>query len=262
MTPASPLRHAMRRPIARRPVLYGAVARLTGNTQFVRSRTDLVIDGFPRSANSTTEAAFHVAEGADHGYRLAHHTHAPAQFLQAVRFGCPAVLLLREPDAAILSWKEAHGTGMTFATLYEDWLAFHRPLTGIGAHVVVAPFTLVIRDYGAVAAAVNAKFGTRFRCPAPSPAFAEAVARKRDRISYARTGHAPRYSSDRDTAFHARRMAERARLRDAQAAPELATLRAAARALHGELRAAAMPDPDAAAPRGLPCPRQERMTNA
>ena len=88
------------------PSLYLNVMRLRwrgspASQRLIFSETDVVIEGFPRSANSFALAAFRsVNQG---GLRIATHVHSPAQVLYAVENDIPAMVLIREPDEAILS---------------------------------------------------------------------------------------------------------------------------------------------------------------
>ncbi len=80
-----------------RLVLYRLVVNLRnggGGRRFVRRDSDVVIDGFERSANTFAYFAFMAANPTAH--RVGHHTHSPAQFYWAARWGVPALLLLRE----------------------------------------------------------------------------------------------------------------------------------------------------------------------
>src|SRR2546421_9409717 len=63
--------------------------------------TELVIEGFPRTANTFTVFAFQMAQAAP--VRVAHHLHAPAQVIFAARRGIPVLVLVRPPEDAVLS---------------------------------------------------------------------------------------------------------------------------------------------------------------
>ncbi len=224
----------LRRYVAAHPALYRVAAAVRGHGQLVRSGDDIVIDGFPRSANSTAEAAFRLAQGG-RPLRLAHHCHAPAQFLLAARLNVPAILLLRAPDGAVLSAAEAHGPGTSLKRLYRDYIAFHRPLVGREADFVIAPFEEVTRDFGAAVLRLNDRFGCRFAPPEAGEEFALRVAALRDQLSEARTGQVPRYSRNRHATFQAARAERRIALAAAQRHPGLARLRDKATRLHAAL---------------------------
>lgn len=144
---------------------------------------EVLIDGYPRSANTFACDAFTVAQGHSikdrslNGYpiKLANHMHAPAQFVLAKKYVIPAMLVLREPVAAALSWrvfthgKDAanvwlrHNQGKYPAyTALRDYIRFHEPLLAIRDHFVVAPFEEVTKDFGKSIERLNEKFGTKF----------------------------------------------------------------------------------------------------
>lgn len=92
--------------------------------RFVTPKCDLVIDGFPRSANTwiyyNVQIAFPEA-------RIAHHVHSWQQFLLARFYGIPSFLILREPDACVQSLVTKQGGAMTLH--YLDYLM----TAGLGA---------------------------------------------------------------------------------------------------------------------------------
>jgi hypothetical protein len=144
---------------------------------------DILIDGYPRSANTFACDAFAVAQGYEiaeasiKGYpiKMGNHMHAPAQFLLARRYRVPAMLVLREPVAAALSWvvytheKDAAGAWMhghegreAARTALRNYIRFHKPLTGIQEAFAIAPFEEITTDFGKSIARLNDKFGTDF----------------------------------------------------------------------------------------------------
>src|SRR2546427_7470725 len=69
------------------------VARLRHHGVLAGPGTDILIEGFPRSANSFSVAAFRLAQGPP--VEVAHHTHAPANAIAAFRRHIPALILIR-----------------------------------------------------------------------------------------------------------------------------------------------------------------------
>jgi hypothetical protein len=121
--------------------------------------TEVVIEGFPRSANSFAVTAFRQAQGRD--VQIAHHLHQPAQVLAAVDHDVPSIVLVREPREAILSYLiwQPH---LQAKHAVHAYVGFHRPLLGHEDGYVVADFGQVTNDYGAVISRVNQRFGTAF----------------------------------------------------------------------------------------------------
>ena len=104
VSPYRRARHRLRTYVSEHPRGYLAFARYkyTGhNVEVIGRDTEMVIDGFTRSATTFAVYAFQLSQ--DRPIRLAHHLHAPAQLIEAARRGTPTLLLIREPQGAILS---------------------------------------------------------------------------------------------------------------------------------------------------------------
>ena len=99
------LYRTVRRHLSTSTRFYPLLATALGNSRLVSAQTDLVIDGFPRSANSYTEAAFEVSQQ-NLGLNIVSHSHAAAQILESTRREIPTVLLIRNPDDAVASFLE------------------------------------------------------------------------------------------------------------------------------------------------------------
>jgi len=145
--------------VARSPTLALPVARLRGHGEPFDPAVDIVIEGFPRSANSFAVHAFRVAQ--DRPVRIAHHLHAPAQVIAAVRARVAAIVLVREPEDAVLEFVIAKGY-ISVRQALRGYLRFYTALLPYRDRVVIGPFREVTSDFGAVIAKVNEMFGTRF----------------------------------------------------------------------------------------------------
>lgn len=80
--------------------LYSKVAPIPGHP--VTRSTEIVIEGFPRSANTFATVAFQNAQ--DRLVRIGHHVQAAAQVNLAEKWRIPIIVLIREPDVALLSY--------------------------------------------------------------------------------------------------------------------------------------------------------------
>ncbi len=122
--------------------------------------TEIVIEGFARSANSFAVNAFCLAQGRP--VHVAHHLHAPAQVMAAGRAGVPAIVLVRDPEAAICSFLlwQPH---LRVREAVNAYLRFYRPLEAIEHVYVAATFEQVTGDFGEVIDRVNARFGSSFQ---------------------------------------------------------------------------------------------------
>jgi hypothetical protein len=122
--------------------------------------TELLIEAFPRSGNTYAEAAFRFANGDD--VRLSHHLHTVRSVQLAVKYGTPALLLIREPRGILGSYLQFNprydGT-----EILEGYVVYHEALLPQIEHVVVSDFPETTGDFGAVTRRVNARFGTSFQ---------------------------------------------------------------------------------------------------
>lgn len=161
-----------------RPWLYYGLRQVTGNLNewCVAPDTELVIEGYPRSANSTT--AFGFLDRQPGPVKLAHHKHHVAQLLRAVEWGLPAVMLIRAPQQAVLSFlaldeeiqhrETIRPPGkIGFAKALQAWLVFYRAALPYTQGMVIAPFEEVTADISIMIRAVNARFGTAFAAGPP-----------------------------------------------------------------------------------------------
>ncbi|WP_436638024.1 hypothetical protein [Microbaculum sp. FT89] len=188
------LRHRAVLAASARPRLYFGLRRLTGTHDrlCVGRDTDIVIEGFPRSANSTTVTHFRLRQSRP--VAIAHHKHHAAQLIRAADWGIPAVALVRPPRDAVVSLlamleearqrraageadpaggAQREGAGIAGGVLIENgpdfegalrwWTGFYRPLLPLRGAMVVVPFEQATGDIADVIEAVNARFGTDFQ---------------------------------------------------------------------------------------------------
>jgi hypothetical protein len=146
--------------VARYPPIALPVARLRrGHGEVVSRQTEIVIEGFPRTGSSFAVAAFRRAQGRP--VKVAHHVHAPAQVMAAVRWGIPALVLIREPEDSVLSLviRSPEITLPQALTAYER---FYRPLLPARDRFVTASFDDVVADFGGVIDRINERYETEF----------------------------------------------------------------------------------------------------
>lgn len=121
---------------------------------------ELVIEGYPRSGNSFSEAAFLVAQGRP--VELGHHTHAAAHVVAATRAGIPCLVVIREPVDAARSLVQMDPMVFDPAFALWEYCMFYRAVARVRSEVVVATFDTITEDFGAVIAALNSRFRTSF----------------------------------------------------------------------------------------------------
>jgi len=163
------LRHHVRRPLARTPYAWDAAMMLRPDKRstLVRSDTALVIDGFLRSGNTFSVAAFVIANG--DALHVGRHLHGGAHILRAARLGVPAVVLIRRPGDAVASYL-IRRPSLTPKDALVEYLDFYRTCWRARDHFVVGLFDNVIADFGSVVRAVNQRFDTTFRLYEPTAA--------------------------------------------------------------------------------------------
>ena len=125
----------------------------------VDRRTQIVIEGFPRSGNTFAVVAFQQAQR--ESVRVAHHLHMPAQVIRAAKWGIPTLLLARKPTDAALSWVTRE-PGVPIRQSLKHYVSFYEKAAEYRDALVLGFFEEVTRDYGAVLERVNVKFGTGF----------------------------------------------------------------------------------------------------
>ena len=122
--------------------------------------TDAVIEGFPRSANTFAATAFELAQ--TRRVRVARHLHVPSQIIAGARLGIPTIVLVRDPEEAVLSlslWTPH----LTLEEGLRDYIRFYRRILPYRDRFVVATFQEVSNDFGEVIRRLNERFGSSFQ---------------------------------------------------------------------------------------------------
>lgn len=144
----------------RYPALFFSLYRFKRGyrNRIVSPDTQLVIEGFPRSANSFARIAFRVAQ--KEKVSVAHGLHVPAQVIRAARWEIPTLVLIRKPKDAILSFVLRDPISVDQALKY--YLSFYETVEKYRDAYVLGLFEEVTEDFGEVIRRVNDKFGTAF----------------------------------------------------------------------------------------------------
>ncbi|MCU0527257.1 MAG: hypothetical protein MUF72_20820 [Elainella sp. Prado103] len=123
--------------------------------------SEIVIEGFPRTANTFTHIAFKIAQ--PRPVKIAHHTHAAAQVIAGARKGLPTIVLIRAPEEAVISYLIGEfDREITMRQVLHDYIAFYKPILPYQDRFVLAPFEEITQDYGQIIRRVNEKFGANF----------------------------------------------------------------------------------------------------
>ena len=158
---AQALRSRLRRRLAGCPALYLPLRRWRAPGTILADDTDLVIEGFPRSANTWAEAVVrHMAPD----LRLAHHSHAAAHVLEACRRKIPCLVVFRAPDDAVRSLAAMFPGRILPREAYADYAAFYTAiLKRCGPTMLLAPFEQVTGDPDFLLQRLRERFDLRFR---------------------------------------------------------------------------------------------------
>lgn len=169
------IRYSIVTHVSTRPRLYYGVRAVLGRYDHlcVNLNTELVVEGFPRSANSTTVHVFIAAQSRQ--VRIAHHKHHAAQLLRAVKLNIPAVMLVRPPRAATLSFlalmedvrqrrgqEPPSGRLLGYEDVFRSYIAFYRATIPILDRLVIAPFEEVTTSINPMIRRLNTRFGTTY----------------------------------------------------------------------------------------------------
>lgn len=159
------LRHRIFLLLAEHPTVYLPLTRLLIRLnvlqgQTVGRHTELVIEGFPRSGNTFAVAAFIYAQSRP--VLIAHHRHAPAQVIRAVRNGVPTLVLIRRPADAVMSRAIRRSLSISIKQSLEDYIRFYSRIKPYRCGYVVGVFDDVTSDFGTMIERINGRFGTSF----------------------------------------------------------------------------------------------------
>jgi hypothetical protein len=154
------IRHALRRRFSTHPALYLPLMRRRHPGAVLDRDTQLVIDGFTRSAGTFAVVAFQLAQN-DH-VRVAHHLHAAAHLKAAAQRGVPAIVPIRRPEDTVLS-AIIREPFVPMKQFLKSYTAFYASILPYRDYQVVATFEQVTTDFGQVIERLNTRFGTTFR---------------------------------------------------------------------------------------------------
>jgi hypothetical protein len=122
----------------------------------VRPDTDIVIEAFPRSANTFLVHALEIiAEGR---LNIAHHLHDPVQITRGVAAGIPVIVIIRTPEDAVSSWM-LKSPWMDPALALRIYNAFYKCALAHGDAVTLIPYDQLIAAPQEVLATIYERLG-------------------------------------------------------------------------------------------------------
>jgi hypothetical protein len=142
------------------PTAFYGLYRLARKDQarVVTQDTQLVIEGFPRSANTFARVAFNTAQSGR--VRIAHGLHVPAQVVRAAQWRIPTLVLIRKPKDAVLSFAIRDPISVDQALRY--YISFYETSEKYRDAYVLGLFEEVTEDFGEVIRRINNRFKTTF----------------------------------------------------------------------------------------------------
>jgi hypothetical protein len=192
------------------------------------AETEICIEGFPRSGNTFAVIAFQ--QGQTRTVSIAHHVHAPGSVIAAARMGKPTLVLLREPEEAVVSMVIRY-PHLSLGQALRGYRRFYAPLAPYLDRVVVGGFEDVIADLGALIRQINRRFGTSFREFEPTEANVSRAMEELDRWDLNTFGEGEHLELGRARPSDRREHVKRA-LRERYRHPRLAKSREKAERLH------------------------------
>jgi hypothetical protein len=140
----------------------------------IDARTEIVLDGYHRSANSFAKTQFQLANP---GVRVSSHMHNPNAIIIAQRRRIPAVVLIRDPYDAVPSLMQFM-VGVSPTNAIRMWTRYYSVAEPYLGEVVVVDFDEAIAGFGGAVRRCNDRWGTDFVEPPASAGFQGSVRAK------------------------------------------------------------------------------------
>ncbi len=155
-------RHEIRTFLGDYPKLFFPVycVKDTNKNQAVRTDSDILIEGFPRSGNTFSVVAFAMAQ--DKEVRIGSHMHVPAHIYRGLKYQVPIMLLIRKPQDAVISLVMGD-TALSLHAALNFYIKFYRELMPLREQIFIAKFEEVTTNFGLVIERFNQKYNTTFK---------------------------------------------------------------------------------------------------
>ena len=153
------VRWGLRSRLAEHPRLYLPIARRKVPDAVLRDDTELLIEGFTRSAVTFATIAFQLAQRTP--VRVAHTLHSVGHVVEAARRSLPSLVTIREPEETVLS-AVVREPDLTIGGVLAAYTRFYTGIEPVRDKVVVGRFDSVAHDLGSVIRAINERFDTSF----------------------------------------------------------------------------------------------------
>lgn len=232
----NPALRALRRWISIYPRLYIPLRRMRMADTVVEPSSDLLIEGFPRSGNTWTEAL--IREAGHDALTLAHHAHAAAHVMLARQIGVPSMILFRDPDDAVVSLLALYENQLDARGAFLEYIRFYEAVWPLrGPHVRFYNFTDVTAQSTATVGDLATAFELNLKADGLDKEDAKARVFKRMdekalRLKRRRTEH----SKARPDVAPVKDNSRKAFAREAIEAPRATAARAAAHRIYAQMR--------------------------
>lgn len=117
-------------------------------------KTDLVIEGYPRSGNTFTVDMIRILQKTPPRIKLAHHSHSASNVRLGILLEKPVLIPLRQPIDAIVSLSIFSGRPLD--TCAARYARFHRWVERHKKSVIIASFETITNDFNRVIDRLNA----------------------------------------------------------------------------------------------------------
>ncbi len=154
-------RFNLRRFFSRSPFLFHAIYALApyNKIRMVQEKTDIVIEGFPRSGNTFTVFAFKQAQIKEPF--ISHHLHSQSQIIKACKNNVPTCVLIRNPKDAVSSLVIKYPQ-ISPKDALKAYIEFYKDILPFKNQFVIAPYEKAIHQLDQVIKQINQKFKTEF----------------------------------------------------------------------------------------------------
>lgn len=125
----------------------------------ISNKTDIVIEGFPRSANTFAVEAFLHPQNRD--IKIAHHIHLPFQIIYACKKNIPTLVVIRNPLDAISSYL-VYNQNINIRNAIKYYIKMYEYIYKYKDKFVIAPFEFILKYYDKIINEVNNKYNTNF----------------------------------------------------------------------------------------------------
>ena len=120
----------------------------------VNKNTQLVLEGFPRCANTFS---YVILKDVHPNLNIAHHLHLPVQIIIGVKRKIPVVVLIRDPKDAILSLL-LRNSSIILDDAIKSYVSFYKIALRFRDDIIVADFNDVIVDFNIIIKKINLKY--------------------------------------------------------------------------------------------------------